>query len=138
MRSTTEMLGAMTHDPRRVPGDPLSPHERALLAVLCSGTWHGTREARQQLVHARWGGLEFDGCECFLVEVPADLALPRIPKHSGGPFATVDVSDGNTALGHLNLWVEDGLLHSVDYMTFDAPDEHLPAVELLGDGPFKA
>lgn len=127
----------MIDDPRRVPGDPLSPHERALLERLCSGTWRGTSEALQQLAHARWGGLEFDDCECFLVEVPEDLDLPRIPQRSGGPFATVDVLDGNTALGHLNLWAVDGRLHSVDYMTFDGPDEKLPAVELLGDEPFK-
>ncbi|GAA1874233.1 hypothetical protein GCM10009715_21180 [Paeniglutamicibacter psychrophenolicus] len=127
----------MNHDSRRVPGDPLSTHERALLELLCSGTWHGTIEARRQLAHARWGGLEFDDCECFLVVVPEDLDLPRIPKRSGGPFSTVEVHDGESALGHLNLWSVDGLLHSVDYMTFDAPDEHLPAVELLGDGPFK-
>ena len=127
----------MNHDSRRAPGDPLSLHERALLELLCSGTWHGTVEARQQLAHARWGGLQFDDCECFLVEVPEHLDLPRIPKRSGGPFATVEVPDEETALGHLNLWVVDGLLHSVDYMTFDAPDEKLPALELLGDGPFK-
>lgn len=127
----------MNHHSLRVPGDPLNPRERALLDILCSGTWRGTSEARQQLAHARWGGLEFDDCECFLIDVPEELDLPRIPKRSGGPFATVEVLDGETALGHLNLWAVDGLLHSVDYMTFDAPDEKLPAVELLGDGPFK-
>lgn len=126
----------MKNDPRRMPGDPLSPHERALLEILCSGKWPGTTEAREQAAHARWGGREFDECECFLVDIPGHLNLPRIPKRSGGPFATVDVHDGDVALGHLNLWAVDGLLHSVDYMTFDVPDERLPAMEQLGDGPF--
>ena len=127
----------MNHGSRRVPGDPLSPHERALLDILCSGTWPGTSEARQQLTHARWGGLEFDECECFLIDVPEELDLPKIPKRSGGPFATVEVLDGETALGHLNLWAVDGLLHSVDYMTFDAPDEQLPGLEKISAEPFK-
>lgn len=99
--------------------------------------WRGTSEARRQLALARWGGLEFDACECFLVEVPEDLGLRRIPQRSGGPFATVDVRDGNTALGHLNLWAVDGRLHSVDYMTFDAPGGKLPAVALIGNRPFR-
>ena len=95
------------------------------------------KEAREQAAQARWGGLGFGECECFLIDVPEDLNLSRIPSRSGGPFATLDVTDGETALGHLNLWIADGVLHSVDYMTFDAPDERLPALEMLGDGPFK-
>lgn len=95
------------------------------------------KEAREQATHVRWGGQEVDGCDCFLVDAPEELSLARIPKHSGGLFVSIDVTDGDTALGHLNLWISGGVLHSVDYMTFDAPDEHLPVLELLGDAPFR-
>lgn len=127
----------MEDDSRRIPGSPLNAHESALLDRLCSGTWPGMKEAREQAAHASWGGREIDGCDCFLIDVPEELNLARIPKHSSGPFATLDVTDGDTALGHLNLWISDGVLDSVDYMTFDAPDEHLPALELLGSAPFR-
>lgn len=126
----------MDHNTRRIPGSALSPHERILLQRLCSGDWPGAKEARQQAVHARWGGLQFDDCEDFLIEVSEDLNLEKIPTHPGGPFASLEVCEDEVLLGHLDLWAPDGVLHSVDYMTFDAPDRLLPAVEQLGSIPF--
>ena len=126
----------MERDTRRMLGDELNAHERALPDLLCSGNWRGTSEARQQAAHARWGGWQFDECECFLVDVPEDLNLARVPSRSGGPFATLDVVDGDTLLGHLNLWQANGVIHSVDYMPFDASDERLPVLEQIVGGPF--
>lgn len=126
----------MDHYTRRIPGSPLSPHERILLQRLCSGDWPGAKQARQQAVHAHWGGLQFDDCEDFLIEISEGLNLEKIPPHPGGPFASLEVYEDEVLLGHLDLWAPDGVLHSVDYMTFDAPDRLLPAVEQLGSVPF--
>lgn len=46
----------MEDDSRRMPGSPLSAHERVLLDLLCSDSWPEMKEAREQAVHARWGG----------------------------------------------------------------------------------
>lgn len=122
----------------RVPGGPLTSHEKALLERLCAGEWKGSVEAREQLVHARWGGYSVGDCECFLVDVPQDIGLPLVPKFSGGPFAlaSVECKDGESGL--LELWVVNGLLHSVDYMPLDGNDgEMLPALEHLVGEPFK-
>lgn len=141
----------------RVPGTALTSLEKDLLVRLCSGDWKGSREAAQQAQVAQWGGREFTECECFLISVPRDAtvsdgtlsggsvlgldvpggSLPLVPKHSGGPFSSIEVFDGGECIGHLNLWVEDGLLHSLDFMTFGEPDEVLPQLENLGPTPFK-
>ncbi len=126
----------MDDNSRRVPGSPLNSQERALLELLCSGNWPGTKEARQQAARAHWGGLAFDDCDDFLIEVSEHPNLPRIPPHPGGPFASLEVLEGETLLGHLNLWAPDGVLHSVDFMTFGASDQRLPPVEQLGSEPF--
>lgn len=113
-------------------GASLTPHESALLERICAGNWRGAEEARAQLVHARWGGKAHDGDACFLIEVPARADVPRIPSHPGGPITTLDVVDGDTSLGMLELWVEDGRLHSMDYSTFsDTAGEELPEVHQL-------
>ncbi|GEM_PF-2030023 len=136
----------------RVPGTALTSLEKDLLVRLCSGDWKGSREAAQQVHVAQWGGREFTECECFLISVPrdatvadgtapdgtvADATVPLVPKHSGGPFSSIEVFDGDECIGHLNLWVEDGLLHSLDFMTFGEPDEVLPRLENVGQTPFK-
>ncbi len=114
----------------RQPGSPLTADELALLERICAGTWPGAKEARAQLVLARWGGKDHDDA-CFLIDVSAARHVPRIPPHHGGPVATLDVVDGDEELGQLQLWVEDGRLRSLDYSTFSetAPDA-LPALHL--------
>jgi hypothetical protein len=116
-------------------GTPLTPHEFALLERVCAGSWRGAEEARAQLVHARWGGKDHDGDACFLIDVPARADMPRIPSHEGGPIATLDVVDEDEPLGILELWVDDGRLHSLDYSTFgDTAGEALPEVHQTRPG----
>lgn len=98
---------------RAGPPDSLSQHHRDL--------------AREQLRAASWGGYEFDECDCFLISVPPLPEASRI-SHDGGPFSVLEVSRAGEGLGHLELWVVDGYLHSVDYMTF-GDHEKLPALE---------
>ncbi|MFE7406476.1 hypothetical protein [Isoptericola sp. NPDC057559] len=118
--------------PARRPGTPLTPHETALLELICAGTWRGADEARAQLVHARWGGKDHSGDACFLIDVPARVDTPRIPSHAGGPIATLDVTDGDKPFGLLELWVEDGRLHSLDYSIFsDTAGEGLPELHQI-------
>jgi hypothetical protein len=111
----------------------LTAHELALLDRICAGTWPGAREARAQLAHARWGGKDHDDA-CFLIDVSAAHGLPRIPPHDGGPIAELGVVDGDEALGTLELWVEDGRLHSLDYSVYSetAPDA-LPELHQIAE-----
>ncbi|NDO91466.1 hypothetical protein [Cellulosimicrobium composti] len=116
----------------RQAGAALTTLESALLERICAGSWRGSEEARAQLVHARWGGKDHDGDACFLIHVLAGADVPRIPSHAGGPIATLAVADGDEHLGWLELWVDDGRLHSLDYSTFsDTAGETLPGVHLL-------
>lgn len=126
------------HPAVRVPGDPFTELEKALLKRLCAGDWKGSLQAREQLAHARWGGYSFEGCECFLINVPTDIGLPLVPKFSGGPFAFLDVSGGEAGVGLLELWIERGVLHSVDYIPLDGSDgENLPELEYVEAEPCK-
>lgn len=126
------MEDAPGHAPRR-HGASLTSHESALLELICAGNWRGAEEARAQLAHARWGGKDHDGDACFLIDVPARADVPRIPSHAGGPIATLDVADKDKPLGLLELWVDDGRLHSLDYSTFsDTAGEELPEVHQIG------
>lgn len=123
-------------DMRRQPGSPLTAREFALLERICAGTWPGAREARAQLAHARWGGKDHDGDACFLIDVSAAGSLPRIPPHDGGPVAELEVIDGDEALGFLELWVDDGRLHSLEYSPFGDMSDALPELHQVdGSAP---
>lgn len=118
----------------RHAGALLTPHESALLERICAGTWNGSEEARAQLVHARWGGKDHEGDACFLIDIPAEADVPRIPPHEGGPIATLAVVEGDTHLGLFELWVNAGRIHSLEYPTYsDTSDEALPEVHQLAD-----
>lgn len=121
---------------QRVPGDPFNAHERQLLDLLCSIDADGADIARAQAAGARWGGRQLASCECFLIWVPDHGETARIPQPSGGPYASVVVSAGEDSLGTLDLWVVDGMLHSIDYMPFGEGGERLPGLHELGDAPF--
>ncbi|MGP5229207.1 hypothetical protein [Arthrobacter rhombi] len=111
----------------RAVGSAFSAKEKTVLDLLCSGD-HPYRElAREQLRVASWGGYQLDECDCFLISVPKLPKAARI-RHGGGPFSTLDVSRAGEGLGQLDLWVVDGYLHSVDYMTYD-DHEMLPDLE---------
>lgn len=47
----------------------------------------------------------------------------------GGPFSLAEVSNGETTLGLLELWVVDERLHSVNYMPFGDDHVELPSPE---------
>ncbi|GAA1993985.1 hypothetical protein GCM10009718_34730 [Isoptericola halotolerans] len=135
-RAVRQLRSAPAHRPPdgapRRPGAPLTPHETALLERICAGTWRGAAEARAQLAHARWGGKDHEGDACFVLDVPTEVGLPRIPPHDGGPIAELEVADGETPLGMLELWVEDGVLHSLDYSTYgDDTVETLPGLHQI-------
>lgn len=117
----------------RTTGSPLTDHERALLERMCAGDWPGAAQARAQLAHARWGGKDHDGDACFLVDIPASVDVPAIPPHNGGPIATLGVVADGVSLGTLELWVNHGRLHSLDYSTFDDADVDLPKLHYLDD-----
>ena len=118
----------MDNRPKRVPGGELRPAELELLALLCSGTDAVSAKARQQLKFARWGGYQFKECECFSISFTSKRDCQSV-RHGGGPFSTVLVSKDGKELGHLDLWVVAGYLHSVDYMPFEDGPGHLPTAE---------
>ncbi len=116
----------MTTRPRRIIGDTFSPKESALLDILCGGTDAESEVARAQRATAARGGYELDECECFLISV-GNVNKPPTIEHAGGPFAMAEVADGDQSLGLLELWVVDGLLHSVSYMPFGDGHSALPS-----------
>lgn len=109
----------------RSKGEELSQAERDILALLCSGSDAESAKARVQLAFSRWGGLQFDKCECFFIAVTKGSERKRI-RHGGGPFSSVTVFRNEKALGHLDLWVVDGYLYSLDYMPFEDDPGYMP------------
>ncbi|WP_404286039.1 hypothetical protein [Glutamicibacter arilaitensis] len=109
----------------RSNGEELSQAERGILALLCSGTDAESAKARQQLQFARWDGFQFDECECFLIAVTNRTNCSRI-SHVGGPFSSATVMQNEIALGHLDLWIVDGYLQSLDYMPFENHPGYMP------------
>lgn len=118
----------MTIQYDRLVGGAFSPAEGELLDLLCSGKDSQSSLAREQRVTATWGGYEHEGCGCFLISVTTREGNPLI-VHDGGPFSMAEVSDGMETLGMLELWVVDGLLHSVNYMPFGDDHVALPTAE---------
>lgn len=112
----------------RSVGDALTPQERGLLDLLCSGEGPAATAARHQLRTAVWGGYEHQGCECFRLLNVGDDGAPHIP-HEGGPFSVVEVSSGDQTQGFLELWVVDGVLHSVTYIPLEDDHHALPTSE---------
>jgi hypothetical protein len=98
-----------------------------MLDLLCRGDDPLRELAREQLRLASWGGHQFDECDCFLISVPTLPDASRI-QHGGGPFSALGVVRAGEGLGTLDLWVVDGYLHSVDYMTY-GDHEALPDLE---------
>ncbi|GGJ69865.1 hypothetical protein ACX5K5_11060 [Glutamicibacter bergerei] len=115
----------MRPETSRSKGEELSQAERDILALLCSATDAESAKARQQLQFSRWDGFQFDECECFLIAVTKGPECKRI-RHGGGPFSSATVLQNEKALGHLDLWVIDGYLHSLDYMPFEDDPGYMP------------
>lgn len=109
----------------RSKGEELSQAERDILSLLCSGTDSESAKAREQLAFSHWDGFQFDECECFLIAVTKAPGRKRI-SHGGGPFSSVTVFQNEKALGHLDLWVIDGYLYSLDYMPFEDDPGYMP------------
>lgn len=109
----------------REPGGVLTAREAALLEILCAGDDERMAAARAQLVGARWGGYEFGDCDCFLIRVDEVPPGARI-RHGGGPLSSAEVLLDGEYVGQLDLWVDGGRLHSVDYMPIDDAHGELP------------
>jgi hypothetical protein len=127
--------GVKAHRQRKI-GDPFTSHESALLELLCGGDDPRHVLARQQLQSARWGGYEFEDCDCFRLSISQLPQSSRI-RHEGGPFSVLEVSHRGECLGQVELWVVDEYLHSVDYMPFADHHDALPGpadfdLKLLG------
>lgn len=116
----------MAEQRQRLKGEAFSSTERALLSILCSGTNPDSEIARTQLAAASWGGCEHADCECFLISVARADGMPII-EHDGGPLSLAEVARDEITLGLLELWVVDGLLHSVNYMPFGEEHVELPS-----------
>lgn len=108
---------------RRV-GDELSATEYALLTLLCSGQGTALAHARAQLPQVRWAGTQYEDCLCPALAVPRGGALPRI-GHDGGPLSLLEVFRAGQAIGFVELWVQEGYLHSLDYISYEYDDEHV-------------
>src|SRR5690606_13634638 len=91
----------MDSRPVRDKGDEFRTDELELLALLCSGSDDESAKARQQLKYARWGGYQFDDCDCFCISFPSKRDCESV-RHAGGPFSTVAVSKDGTVLGLLD------------------------------------
>lgn len=115
----------MAQQADRTVGGAFTARERELLDLLCAGDAPQHDLARAQLRDARWGGYELDACECFLIAVDAAGGSTRI-RHGGGPFASLVVSRAGEAVGLLDLWVVDGVLHSVNFMPYGDDHDELP------------
>jgi len=118
----------MAHRSDRAVGDDFLPAERQLLELLCSGPAATSERARAHLASAAWGGYAFDDCQCFLIRADIDGDAPLI-RHGGGPLAEADVEDESGSVGMLELWVVDGLLHSVDFIPWGDDHAELPDPE---------
>ncbi len=116
----------MTEQRQRLEGAAFSSTERTLLSILCSGMNPDSVIARAQLTSASWGGYEHADCECFLISVAPANGMPAI-EHDGGPLSLAEVAREEITLGLLELWVVDGLLHSVNYMPFGEDHDVLPS-----------
>ncbi len=118
----------------RDTGGAFSEKEQAILDLLCRGDDPERGRAREQLRFAAWGGYAFDECDCFLISVPRQPKDARLSQDDG-PLSVLDVSRDGEGLGHLELWVIDGRLHSVDYSTFEdhdaLPDLHEAQLTLV-------
>ena len=115
----------MTRRSERRLGDAFTAVERRLLDLLLAGD--DADAARAQLESASWGGYGFDDCDCFLIRV--DHVRAARFRHDGGPFISADVEQDDESIGMLELWVVDGLLHSVDFMPWGDNHRELPAPE---------
>lgn len=102
-------------------GEAFTPTEQTLLELLCTGEGPRFVHAREQLAFASWGGYEYQECECFAIRLDP-RHRPSPIEHDGGPFSSLDVVREGEGLGTVDLWVVDGVLHSVDYMPF--VDDH--------------
>ncbi|HRO31440.1 MULTISPECIES: hypothetical protein [Micrococcaceae] len=110
---------------QRMAGDPFTSLERVLLELLCGGDDPHRVPVREQLRSARWGGYEFEDCDCFRLSV-AELPPSTRIHHEGGPFSVLEVRRRGECLGLVELWVIDGYLHSVNYMSLADDHDTLP------------
>jgi len=101
---------------------PLREIERAIIRMAVDELTVGRAEAEAQLTVATYGGLAHSGTHvCFMIDVPD--SAPRIPAGYGSPI-DLDVDlEGSTVMSSIQVFIQDGRLHSVDLTEIDEDDD---------------
>lgn len=101
---------------------PLSDTERAVIQMAVNELTVGRAEADAQLVVATYGGKAHAGTDvCFMIDVPE--SAPRIPEGYGSPI-NLDVDlEGTTLMSSIEVFIQDGRLHSVDLTEIDEDND---------------
>lgn len=101
---------------------PLREIERAIIRMAVGELTVGRAEAGAQLTVATYGGLAHAGTHvCFMIDVPD--SAPRIPEGRGSPI-DLDVDlEGSTVMSSIQVFIQDGRLHSVDLTEIDEDDD---------------
>ena len=101
----------------------LSEHESAIVRMAIGTMSVGREEALAQLATAKHGGPAHAGTHpCFFIDLPNEVTA--IPVGSQYPL-TLWVAPDKHTVGSIELFVENGRLHSLDWsevsLTDDAP-----------------
>jgi hypothetical protein len=96
--------------------------ERAIIKMAVDELTVGRAEAEAQLAVATYGGMAHAGTHvCFMIDVPD--SAPRIPAGHGSPI-NLDVDlEGTTLMSSIEVFIQDGRLHSVDLTEIDEDDD---------------
>lgn len=101
---------------------PLLDIERSIIRMAVEELTVGRAEAEAQLALATYAGLAHAGTHvCFLIDVPD--SAPRIPEGYGSPI-DLDVDlEGTIVMSSIQVFIQDGRLHSVDLTEIDEGDD---------------
>lgn len=102
-------------------GCDITEHERSILQMAIDTMPVGREQAHAQLAVAKHGGSAHSGSHpCFLISLPD--AVERMPPESEYPLTLYVSPDGHT-VGTIELFIEDGQLHSLDWSEVSLPDD---------------
>ena len=107
---------------RRMERRPINEHEAALVAALLAPTLDGFEELRRQIPHAT----VIPGCKCgcgtmdFIFDDPS-ADVPRSAATSPTAWSPDIVDDEGNVVGSLILFLRDGLLHSLEVVSYIDP-----------------
>ena len=101
---------------------PINEHEAALVAALLAPTLDGFEELRRQIPHAT----VIPGCKCgcgtmdFIFDDPS-ADVPRSAATSPTAWSPDIVDDEGNVVVSLILFLRDGLLHSLEVVSYIDP-----------------